>query len=99
MGTLGDEPSDDRTSWGPLAVAALAYVAVGAWDWTDTVEALARCDRRTLAAACVRAVTMDRVGGSLAFTLSWLCLACVLGAFCLHRVPSRPSRVTLLGPI
>lgn len=40
---LADEPSDDgMTRWGPLALAALAYVAVGAWDWTDTVEALAR---------------------------------------------------------
>lgn len=40
---LGDEGGDVATRWGPLAVAALAYVAVGAWDWTDTVEALARC--------------------------------------------------------
>lgn len=40
---LGDEGGDDgATRWGPLVVAALAYVAVGAWDWTDTVEALAR---------------------------------------------------------
>ena len=42
MGELGDEPSDGATGWGPIVVAALAYVAVGAWDWTDTVEALAR---------------------------------------------------------
>lgn len=43
MGELGDEPNDEATHWGPLVVAALAYVAVGAWDWTDTVEALERC--------------------------------------------------------
>lgn len=43
VGMLGDEGGDVMTQWGPLAVAALAYVAVGAWDWTDTVEALARC--------------------------------------------------------
>lgn len=44
VGMLGDEVSDDvmNRRWGPLIVAALAYVAVGAWDWTDTVEALAR---------------------------------------------------------
>eukprot|EP00752_Nemacystus_decipiens_P010652 g9485.t1 len=44
VGVLGDEVSDDvmNRRWGPLIVAALAYVAVGAWDWTDTVEALAR---------------------------------------------------------
>lgn len=44
VGMLGDEVSDDVMDrrWGPLIVAALAYVAVGAWDWTDTVEALAR---------------------------------------------------------
>ncbi|CAN0225327.1 unnamed protein product [Ectocarpus sp. 12 AP-2014] len=40
---LGDETNADGVArWGPLGVAALAYVAVGAWDWTDTVEALAR---------------------------------------------------------
>lgn len=39
---LGDEAGDVIIGWGPLTVAALAYVAVGAWDWTDTVEALAR---------------------------------------------------------
>lgn len=40
---LGDETNaDGMARWGPLGVAALAYVAVGAWDWTDTVEALAR---------------------------------------------------------
>lgn len=43
VGELGDEPNDEATHWGPLVVAALAYVAVGAWDWTDTVEALERC--------------------------------------------------------
>lgn len=43
VGIVGDEGGDVVTQWGPLAVAALAYVAVGAWDWTDTVEALARC--------------------------------------------------------
>lgn len=44
LGMLGNEASDDvmNRRWGPLIVAALAYVAVGAWDWTDTVEALAR---------------------------------------------------------
>eukprot|EP00903_Cladosiphon_okamuranus_P019887 g18279.t1 len=44
VGMLGDEVSDDvmNRRWGPLIVAALAYVAVGAWDWTDTVEALTR---------------------------------------------------------
>lgn len=43
VGMLGDEAGDDGvTRWGTLVVAALAYVAVGAWDWTDTVEALAR---------------------------------------------------------
>lgn len=47
VGMLGDEASDDvmNRRWGPLIVAALAYVAVGAWDWTDTVEALARLAR------------------------------------------------------
>lgn len=42
VGELGDEPSNGTTPWGSLVVAALVYVAVGAWDWTDTVEALAR---------------------------------------------------------
>ncbi|CAM9212419.1 unnamed protein product [Ectocarpus fasciculatus] len=43
VGMLGDETNaDGMARWGPLGVAALAYVAVGAWDWTDTVEALAR---------------------------------------------------------
>ncbi len=41
---LGDEAGDEGMNrrWGPLIVAALGYVAVGAWDWTDTVEDLAR---------------------------------------------------------
>lgn len=44
IGMLGDEAADEGMSrrWGPLIVAALGYVAVGAWDWTDTVEDLAR---------------------------------------------------------
>lgn len=44
VGMLGDEAGDEGMSrrWGPLVVAALGYVAVGAWDWTDTVEDLAR---------------------------------------------------------
>lgn len=39
---FGDEGGDVVTRWGALAVVALGYVAIGAWDWTDTVEALAR---------------------------------------------------------
>lgn len=43
VGRLGDDIGDGSIKWGPLAAAALAYIAIGAWDWTDTVEALARC--------------------------------------------------------
>lgn len=40
--TLHEDASDFMTAWGPLTLAALGYIALGAWDWTDTVEALAR---------------------------------------------------------
>lgn len=39
---FGDEGDDAMTRWGALVVIALSYVAIGAWDWTDTVEVLAR---------------------------------------------------------
>lgn len=42
VAVFGDEAGDIVTKWGALAVVALGYVAIGAWDWTDTVEALAR---------------------------------------------------------
>lgn len=47
VATFADEEGDltaaSFTKWGTLAMLAFAYVAIGAWDWTDTVEALERC--------------------------------------------------------
>lgn len=46
MATFAEEEDDgdvgNLNKWGPLATLAFIYVAIGAWDWTDTVEALAR---------------------------------------------------------
>lgn len=73
----GETNADGMARWGPLGVAALAYVAVGAWDWTDTVEALARFVINTASASGCHTTTGMTIL-LFPFSGSFMTLGCTL---------------------